>query len=335
MKPDLNLLTRRAKIIQGIRAYFTARGYLEVETPLLSPYLIPEGSLEVFATVHHPPHAPTRPLYLTPSPELWMKRLHCSGSGRIFQIARSFRNHEPESPLHLTEFSLLEWYTPEADYRDSIPVLEGLLTALLKDLSLPSRLPWRNRILDLSVPFERLSMRAAFLKTVGLDLEALTDREDLARAARSLDLPLSAEDSWADIFHKIFLARVEPELPRHQALIVTDYPAAVTTTARAKAGTIYAERWELYLGGVEVANCYSEETDPAKLAAFMDGEEARKLHALTPHACDRGLVEALKLGCPDCSGVALGVDRLLMFLLNSPDLEGVNLFPLSAIMRGK
>jgi lysyl-tRNA synthetase class 2 len=333
MKVDLNLLRSRARVLQAIRGYFLTAGYLEVDTPLLSPFLIPEAHLEVFATVQHPPHAPVRPLYLIPSPELWMKRLLCAGAGNIFQISKSFRNHEPESPLHQAEFSLLEWYTLKADYLDSIAVLEGLLSYLLSELGLPVRLPWQDRELDMSVPFARLSMQEAFRQSLDIDLAGLADRRDLAAAARALGLPAAPEDSWADIFHRIFLARVEPEFPRDRALIVYDYPAAVATTARGKAGTVWAERWELYLGGVEIANCYSEETDPAKMAAFINREEAGKKQALVPHPSDGGLTGWLEEGCPDCSGVALGVDRLLLFLLNRADLEGVNLFSLSAIMR--
>jgi lysyl-tRNA synthetase class 2 len=335
MTPDLDLLRRRARIIQRIRGFFLAAGYLEVDTPLLSPFLIPEGHLEVFATTLLSPHAPPRPLYLIPSPELWMKRLLCAGAGNLFQITRSFRNHEPESPLHQAEFSLLEWYTLGADYLGSISILEDLLAALLGELELPFLLPWQGVRLDLRVPFARLSMQEAFRQTTGIDLEGLPSREAIAAAARDLDLSPGAADSWADIFHRIFLARVEPELPRQRALILHDYPAAVATTARSKAGTPWAERWELYLGGVEIANCYSEETDPRKLAAFVAGEEARKREALVPHPSDSGLADMLAEGCPDCSGVALGVDRLLLFLLNRCDLEGVNLFPLSAIMRAK
>jgi lysyl-tRNA synthetase class 2 len=335
MIPDLSLLRSRARVFRCIRGYFLAAGYLEVDTPLLSPFLIPEAHLEVFATVLRPPHAPARPLYLIPSPELWMKRLLCAGTGSIFQITKSFRNHEPESPLHQAEFSLLEWYTVDANYLDSIAVLEQLTAALLTELALPSRLPWQQTELDVSVPFARLSMHEAFRQILNIDLEALSERKAIAGAARALGLPLGHTDSWADIFHKIFLTRVEPELPRRRALIVYDYPAAITTTAKRKAGTMWAERWELYLGGVEIANCYSEETNPARLADFIAREEAGKRQALVPHPKDAELVSWLETGCPDCSGVALGVDRLLLFLLNRADLEGVNLFPLSAIMRAK
>jgi lysyl-tRNA synthetase class 2 len=315
----LTLLRRRSEALQRIRLFFRGLGYLEVDTPLLAPALIPESSLEVFRTLGDPQ------LYLIPSPELWMKRLLLEGSGSLFQLCRCFRNHEPDSPLHSREFTMLEWYAAGADYLQSIDILERLFGFLLEGLGLAPALSFRGRRLDCAPPFRRLSMREAFLRRLGWRLEDLADLPALARRARELEVQAAADDSWADLFHKVFLGFVEPALPADRPLLLLDYPAAIPTLAR-RSG-LWAERWELYLGGVEIANCYSEATDPQTIAEFFRGQSEAKSRSLEPHRVDWELAAALQAGLPPCSGTALGVDRLLMVLFDLGSVSAANAMP--------
>jgi lysyl-tRNA synthetase class 2 len=323
------ILRRRAEVLHLIRLFFRRLDYLEVDTPLLAPYLIPESALEVFRTRGARAGGPAGELYLIPSPELWMKRLLAEGSGSLFQLGRCFRNHEPESPLHGLEFTMLEWYTAGADYMQSMLTLERLLGFLFDRLALGPILHFRGRRLDCRSPFRRLSMAEAFRDSLGVDLEELDTLQAITERARSLEVSVSAEESWADLFHKLFLSFVEPRLPADRPLLLYDYPAAIDTLARRKAGTPWAERWELYLADVELANCYSEATDPEQVQEYFRAQSEAKKEALEPHLIDWELRGTLQESLPPCSGAALGVDRLLMILLDLGSVAAVNAFALS------
>jgi len=320
------ILRQRAEALHLIRLFFRGLGYLEADTPLLAPFLIPEASLEVFRTRGARAGTVPSELYLIPSPELWLKRLLAEGSGSLFQLGRCFRNHEPASPLHEPEFTMLEWYTVGADYLQSMKVTESLLAYLLDGLELAPTLSFRGRKLDCRGPFRRLSMAQAFRDSLGLELGELSALEDLRERARSLGVLVAGGDSWADLFHKLFLSFVEPGLPADRPLLLFDFPAAVPTLARRKPGTPWAERWELYLAGIELANCYTEATDPQQVADFFRAQSEAKKEALEAHRVDRDLERILSERLPPCSGVALGVDRLLMILLARESVGAVNAF---------
>jgi lysyl-tRNA synthetase class 2 len=335
MQPDLRArLARSARFAREIRAFFAGRGHVEVETPCLSPFLIPEPAIEAFRTAFHPAAGGSRELYLAPSPELWMKRLIAAGSGSIFQIARSFRDGDLGGPLHNPEFRLLEWYTVGATCRDQIATTEELVARLL-EADPPEASPER-----LAPPFRVMTMQEAFVEYASLDLATCTEPADLIEAARSRGADARDDWTWEQAFHGVFLASVEPRLPRDRPLVLADWPAAVPTTARRRRGTPWAERWELYLDGVEVANCYTEETDPREVARFLREEAgrppamARGRPARAAPRVDEGYGRLFLDGFPACSGVALGVDRLEMVLSGERTLEGVINFPLSAIVRG-
>ncbi|MBN1834325.1 MAG: elongation factor P--(R)-beta-lysine ligase [Spirochaetales bacterium] len=317
---ELSILTARARALARIRRFFSARGYLEVDTPLLAPALIPESTLEVFAVQGLP-----GPRYLIPSPELWMKRLLCAGSGSVFQLCRAFRSDEPDSPLHLPEFTMLEWYTVDTDYLGNVSVQESLIAELCQELRLPG-LPASETVSDCRPPFLRVRMAEAFREQLGLDLAARNDRESLGREAAARGLAVDPQDDWADLFHKLFLAFVEPNLPRDRPVFVTDYPRQVPTLARSSPASPWAERWELYIAGVEIANCYTEERDPARVEAFFRGQEAARGAARRSHPVDWELARLIPRALPPCSGVALGVERLLAVLLGLPCLGAVTPF---------
>ncbi len=323
-RTNLQTLRERAELLQLIRMFFLDRGYLEVDTALLCPTLIPEGSLEVFRTCYHSAGGTDRDAFLIPSPELWMKRLVAEGSGSIFQICKSFRNSEPAGPLHSPEFTMLEWYTLQADYLQSMDTLEELFAHLFEKLGRDPVLAFGDHRVDCSLPFLRLSMAEAFQEHLRVDLRQLTNFEALGDAARSSGLTVTPQDRREDLFHKLFLTSVEPNLPHSRPVILYDYPALIPTLARNKPGTPWAERWELYLAGVEVANCYSEETDPERIEIFFTEQEKKKRQGLEFHPSDWELVRIIRQqGLPKCSGVALGLERLLLFFLNQDSIGGV------------
>ncbi len=327
------MIRLRAAVTASIRHYLSRTGYLEVETPRLAPTPIPESHIELFKTTLRQPGSQERELYLLPSPEYWLKRLVAAGSGNIFEIARAFRNLEERGPYHRPEFTMLEFYTMEADSADSIAITEELLRTAAAEIEEGLIDPGIRESLGESDPYPVLTMSEAFHRYAEVDLEENLTSEAISRTARRRGLGVSEEESWEDLFQRLFLTFVEPELPTERPLFLTHYPAAIPTLSRQIPGTPWADRWELYFRGQEVANCYGEETDPERIATFMADEAAKKqAHGWMPHPVDAGYLQRAGERLPSCSGVALGVDRLIMVLASESSLDGVFYFPISDIV---
>jgi lysyl-tRNA synthetase class 2 len=319
---DLNTAFARAAALRATREFFWARGYREIDTPLLAPVLIPESTIEVFASEFRNHLGRPRPLYLIPSPEVYMKRLLAAGSGDIFQVAKCFRNLEPPTGAHHPEFTMLEWYTEGADYLDSLALQEEYFDFVRRTLGIGASVAARGGTMLLEPPFARLTMREAFRELGGLDLDALLELSPLREKAAALGLPVASGDDWESLFHKVFLQTIEPRLPADRPLFLLDYPAALPTLAKRKPDGRYAERWELFAGGLELANCYSEERDPERIDRFFREEGERKKMMAFPHPAD-GELRAIMAGLPSCSGNALGIDRLLMVMLRKDTIQEV------------
>lgn len=333
---DIELLQERSRIFRAIRTFFDHKGYLEVDTPILAPHLIPETCLEVFKTEYMlPPDSQGRirkkEYYLVPSPELWMKQLIAQHRQSLYQISKCFRNGESTGRLHSPEFTMLEYYTMDADYRDSIGITEELFRAIL-----PKDAPQ-----DLKPPFLQLSMEEAFQRWAGFPLYtvAAQGRDAMAEEARRLGLPVPDFLDLGDLYNLIFVHAVEEHLPRDRPVALMDYPAFVPCLAKNCTGTLAKERWELYVRGIELANCYTEETDPDEVRRYFaaEGEEKRK-KALIFHEIDeqywqvfqgRKDTQGTLQPFPPCSGVAMGLDRLVMALVGRSTIDSVLPFPMT------
>jgi lysyl-tRNA synthetase class 2 len=323
---DIELLRERARIIRCVRGFFDHKNYLELDTPLLAPDLIPETCLEVFQTLRIPPRgseAGPEPYWLIPSPEIWMKKLITRHRVNMYQICKCFRNGESSGRLHSPEFTMLEYYTMNVDYRDSLALTEELFDCLLKDGGAPFS--------ELKPPFLRISMEEAFSRWAGFSLYAAAEKgpEAMAREARRLGLDPPPDLDTPALYDLIFIHAVEPRLPREKPTVLMNYPAFVPCLAkRGKYGRTM-ERWELYVRGIELANCYSEETDAAAVRHFFETESAAKeKSALTPHRVDRDYWKNFT-GFPRCSGTALGLDRLIMVLTGGSTIDRVLPFPMN------
>ncbi len=315
-------LRRRADIVASLRRFLDRSGYLAVETPQLCRTPIPEAHIELFQTRRagavEDSHDAGDSLWLLPSPEYYLKQLLAAGSGDIYEITHSFRDGEEIGRYHDIEFTMLEYYTVDADSDRSLSITGDLLQEV-----------------GIRTAPVTLTMQEAWHRYTGIDLAATIsgdteafhpqgNRDGLVEAIRGADLTLalSPDDSWEDLFQRVFLTYVEPELPRDRPVFLTDYPAPVSTLARLQRGTPWADRWELYLGGVETANCFGEETDPDRIAAFFRGQQEEKaLLGRRRHPVDLTYLRSPPL--PRCSGVALGVDRLVMHLLGLDDMGDV------------
>lgn len=304
---DFSLLRLRAQAYAQIRAFFAAREVLEVETPLLCSACAPELHIQPFATAYHGPGSSAHPLYLQASPELAMKRLLAAGSGPIFQLCKAFRDGE-SGRLHNPEFSLLEWYRPDFDHHRLMDEVDDLLEHLLGSLRA-----------------ERLSYVEVFLAETGLhpltvELGAL--REYAARWG-------AAEWDRDTCLQLILSHEIEPRLGRGCPTFIYDFPASQASLARLTADGL-AARFEVYVDGVELANGFHELTDAQEQRARFLADLARRraLGWLEPPLDERFLA-ALAHGLPDCAGVALGVDRLLMLRAGMRDIREVLAFPLA------
>jgi lysyl-tRNA synthetase class 2 len=327
---DVELLEKRARIIRAIRSFFDRRAYLETDTPILAADLIPETCLEVFETSYLAPpgsQKTRRPYWLVPSPEIWMKKLIADHRRSMYQICRCFRNGESTGRLHNPEFTMLEYYTMDADYADSLKITEELFECLLgiQDGAFPPPPGLRP-------PFLRITMEEAFSRWAGFSLRGAAEGGTLETEARRLGITPpetpKGERSAALLYDLIFIHAVEPSLPRDRPVAIMDYPAFVPCLAKKSPGGKSSERWELYYNGIELANCYSEETEGETVRRYFEAEAAEKERsALLPHGVDKNYWK-LFLNFPRCSGVAMGVDRLIMALTGKSTIAGVLPFPM-------
>ncbi len=254
-----------------------------------------------------------------------MKRLIGQGYGNIYQIARCFRNSEQIGSHHNPEFSMLEWYTMDANYRDSILMTERLIKAVCTE-DTPDHV---------RAPFEILSVAEAFKAYAELDLDSLMRPSLMREAIRAKGLSEGdTQASWEEMFNRLFLTFVEPEISSEHPVLLIDYPRALQCLARPIKGTPYRERWELYIGGIEVANCYTEMTERSTVKSYFEEEFAqlcsiRAVSGETIPDIDETYHEMFTDDYPACSGVAIGLDRLLMAIHSIKTIQGVILFPFS------
>lgn len=319
----------RSRMNRSIRDLFDDLGYLEVDTPALSPDIIPEPTIPVFATQHSDPYGNSREYYLVPSPEVYMKRLIANQVGSIYQISHCFRNSEQIGRIHNPEFSMLEWYTMDADYQESLLVMEQLLNVT----KVPETPEWALP------PIRTMTMAEAVHRSTGIDLERVQSIRALRAAIENTGIYLpqeSLQESWADLFNRLFVQLIEGELPKDRPLALIDYPQQMDCLARRDPTGLYRQRWELYIGGIEIANCYTEETDAAlvddyftRAAAEMATCRAADGGCIPDHDVEYARLFSSDPGFPPCSGVAVGLDRLLMTRYGIEEIQGVILFPFS------
>ena len=339
-RPDLHAERRprlilRNRIKQAVRAWFEAQGFVEVEAAALQVSPGNEAHLHAFATEAIGPDGGRSPLYLHTSPEFACKKLLAAGERRIFDFARVWRNRE-RGALHHPEFTLLEWYRAEEPYVRLMADCQALL-ALAADLAERGRFSFRGLSCDPRAEPERLTVADAFGRHAGVDLlrtlsvKGEPDRGALAEAAAARGIRVAADDTWSDVFSRILVERVEPRLGEGAPTILYEYPTAEAALARRTAhDPRVAERFELYVCGVELANCFGELTDPAEQRRRFEAEMAEKARVYGErYPIDEDLLEALAV-MPAASGAALGFDRLAMLATGAERIEQVLWTPVAS-----
>jgi len=313
---------KRTRIVQEIRAYLTQAGFLEVETPMMQS--IAGGATARPFKTHH--NALDIDLFLRVAPELYLKRLIVGGFNRVFELNRNFRN-EGISLKHNPEFTMLEFYQAYATYEDMMEITEDLFNVLCRKLEGSSQITYQGQVIDFKRPWRRIEIEEALVHEGGLDVSALHDVSKLKSIAQDLDVPLMEKDTLGKLWAKLFDVLVEPKLVK--PTFVTAYPLDVSPLSRRNdAHPEFVDRFELFIGGREIANAFSELNDPLDQRKRFEAQlEDLKAGDAEAHRMDEDYVLALEYGMPPTAGEGIGVDRVVMLFTDAASIRDVILFP--------
>lgn len=317
----------RSRIISAMRHFLDERGFIEVETPILQP-IYGGAAARPFETYHHALH---RKLYLRIADELYLKRLIIGGFDGVYEIGKDFRN-EGLSTVHNPEFTQLEAYQAYADYEDMMRLVEETFAYAAQEVLGTTKIAYQGNEIDLSPPWQRVTMSQAILQDTGIDIEEVDSFSALKKAIAEKGLEVTPKESWGKLVEELFKEYVEPTLI--QPTIVLDYPKEISPLAKEKPrDPRFVERFEFFIGGLECGNAFTELNDPleqrerfaAEKRALESGEEAA-------HPMDKDFIQALEYGMPPTGGIGWGVDRMVMLFCDQSSIREVILFPQ---LRGK
>jgi lysyl-tRNA synthetase class 2 len=323
LNPDVQRVFRvRDQVLQGVREFFRARGYLEVETPMMQQ--IAGGALARPFTTHH--NTLDLDLYLRIAPELFLKRLLVGGLERVFELNRNFRN-EGISTEHNPEFTMLEFYQAYATWENLVTITEDLVTELARTVAGGLQLPYGTHEIDFTPPWRRLAVKDAVAEATGLARAEVDDDGALRAVAAAREIPLPADAPYGKVLAEVFEKTAEAALI--QPTFIIDYPVEISPLARqSDRDATLVDRFELFIAGREIANGFSELNDPDEQRARFETQlRARHGGDEEAHAMDEDYVRALEHGMPPAAGEGIGIDRLVMLLTNSPSIRDVILFP--------
>lgn len=328
----------REKVITAIRTFFLNQEFHEVEAPILMAHPAAESYLDVFETTLLDRNRKATKAYLSTSPEVALKKLMVAGLGNCYSLTKSFRNMETQSTLHNPEFTILEWYRVGSDYTDIMKDCEELLlfintylkrTSPGEEMKRPETLEYQNNQISLAAPWERLTVAEAFTKWAHVNFDDFLDEKKAKTIARTKGYAVEKHTTWEELYNQILLNEIEPHLGRGRPTILYEFPGAMGALARKKkSDPRFAERFEFYIESLELGDCYSELTDWKEQQDRFEKEliEIKRL-GKTMYDYDHDFIEALKIGLPSCSGIAVGVDRLVMLFANTKTIQETLLFP--------
>lgn len=322
------LFEKRSKIVRLLRRFFEDRDFIEVETPMMQA--IAGGAAARPFVTHH--NTLDMELYLRVAPELFLKRLVVGGFERVFELNRNFRN-EGISVRHNPEFTMLEFYQAYATFEDLMQLTEELFVQLANDVCGGLQLTYGDHQIDLRPPWRRLTIPEAIITLGGATDDEVRSLAGLRQFCARKDLHVDFSAPYGNVLVEVFEEAAEAKLI--QPTFITGYPIEVSPLARKnEANPAMVDRFELYIGGRELANAFSELNDPAdQRQRFLEQMEARKAGDDTANPIDEDYVRALEYGMPPAAGEGIGIDRLVMLLTNSPSIRDVILFPLLRAQR--
>ncbi len=316
-----DVFLRRTKIIAGVRRYLDERGYAEVETPVLQP-IYGGGAARPFTTFYN---TLDQPFYLRIATELYLKRLLVGGLERVYELGKDFRN-EGLSAKHSPEFTMMELYQAYADYNDMMALVEDMVCTIARDVNGSTTTHFRGHEINLTLPWERKPLREAIHEVTGVDYEAYPETEALAGAVREAGIDVRPGATRAQLIDEL-LDNTEPHLI--QPVFLTDYPVELSPFAKKKLDNPkLTERFECFVGGIELANAFTELNDPLdQEQRFHEQTEDQAAGNEDANPYDEDFVHALMYGMPPTGGLGVGIDRLVMLLTNSSSIRDTILFP--------
>ncbi len=332
-------LIGRTRIMAAIREFFLSRDFIDVDTPELVRLPGMEPYLDVFQTSFEADFSAEKQLkeqmFLITSPEYAMKKLLVGGLERIFQITKAFRNKETFSERHNPEFTILEWYRSYASYLEIMDDTEELVKYLWEKFGKRDasgalqRVVYAGKGVDVMAKWERLRVIDAFAKHAGIDAATFGDEAAMRAVVKARGYAVSDAANFDDLFYTIFLNEIEPRLGETVPTILYDYPVSMAALSkRCEGDERFAERFEAYIGGLELCNAFTELNDPIEQEKRLRQErEERAAAGKLLYNVDETFIDALKFGMPPAGGTALGVDRLIMLILGVSDIRDVLFFP--------
>ncbi|MFQ6015417.1 MAG: lysine--tRNA ligase [Anaerolineae bacterium] len=317
-----HIFTTRSRIVTAMRHFLDSRGFLEVETPVLQP-LYGGATARPFVTHHH---TLDQTLYLRISDELYLKRLIVGGYERVYEISKDFRN-EGISTRNNPEFTMMECYQAYADYNDIMVLVEEMMAAIAQEVLGSLHLVYQGHEIDLTPPWRRLTLRQSILDETGIDIEAHPDLQTLQAKVEEIELAVETQPTWAKLVDELLSEYVQPKLV--QPTFIIDYPVELSPLAKKKPEAPHlVERFEPFVGGLELGNAFSELNDPLdQRARFVELAKAREAGDEEVHPVDEDYVAALEYGMPPTGGLGIGVDRLVMLFTDQQSIREVILFP--------
>ena len=313
----------RMQIIKSVRSFFEEQGFWEVDTPSLQTMPCADMHIHGFQTEYFGPDLKKqRDYYLHTSPEFEMKKLLVAGCPKIYQICKVFRNAE-NTKLHSPEFTMLEWYRGGADYKDIMRDCINLVRQASENINL-KRFMFDEFSSDPFLEWDIISVADSFEKYAKIPL-VIESLKGFAEAAESIGVRVAETDKWDDVFHAVMAEKIEPNLGIGAPTILCDYPASMACLSKKKADdSRYAERFELYICGVEIANAFTELTDAKEQRGrfVQEMNDKKELYGIS-YPLDEDFLEALEHGMPEAGGIALGLDRLIMLACGASNIEDV------------
>jgi lysyl-tRNA synthetase class 2 len=317
-----NIYDIRIEIIKSIREFFWLQGFLETDTPAAVRLASQEPYLNPVSIMVHDPHGKPEKFYLRTSPEYALKKLLAVGYEKVFEIGKCFRDFESFGGNHNPEFTMLEWYRAPGTYQEIIDDTEKLFKFVGEKLNKKS-VTYKNKEVDISGIWDKKSMKEVWQNFIGVNLDNYLELTGMQDLAKTKGYTIDSADAYEDLFYKIFLNEIEPKLGNDRPVFVYDFPSQMTSLSRlSEQDSRYAERFELYIGGLELANAFGELTD-AKIQKDKLEEDVAKRRALGKETwpIDPDFISALQSGIASAGGIAMGVDRMVLLFTGAKDLN--------------
>lgn len=319
----------RERVLKAVRLFFDKQKFHEVETPVLIGNPPAESYLDVFRTTLLDRNRNATPAYLSSSPEVALKKLLVAGIGNCYAVTKSFRNTETGSTIHAPEFTILEWYRPGVPYIEIIEDCERLIRFINQSLGHGDTLVYQGKSFDLKKKWERITVARAFAQYAHVRFDSFFSMKNAENIAGIKGYKVDKKTTWEEIYNQIFLNEIEPHLGQVHPTIIYEFPGSMAALAQKKPDDPrFSERFEFYIAGLELGDCYGELTD-WKEQEMRFKEELKELKRLgkTTYEYDHDFISALKEGMPKSSGIAVGVDRLVMLFADVADIAQTQFFP--------